>query len=228
MEKLGNITLYNADCLDIMREMPDNAIIVTDPPYNMNYHYNIYKDNKEENDYLEMLYSIFNRHRHIIIHYPEMLYKYAIRLGKAPDKVISWVYNANTPRQHRDIAFFGINPDLTKGKQEYKNTNDKRIKQRILEGKQARMYDWFEISQVKNTSYEKTEHPCQIPEKVIEKILSILPKDSIIIDPFMGSGTTAIVADKLKMEYIGIELDEKYYNISKQRLANHQLQTRLF
>ena len=44
----------------------------------------------------------------------------------------------------------------------YKNLNDKRIKARIAAGKTgAKLYDWWEINQVKNVSKEKTEHPCQ-------------------------------------------------------------------
>lgn len=43
-----------------------------------------------------------------MIHYPEFLHKFSIALEKAPDRVVSWVYNSNTPRQHRNIAYWGI------------------------------------------------------------------------------------------------------------------------
>ena len=48
----------------------------------------------------------------------------------------------------------------------------KRIQKRISEGKTgAKLYDWWNINQVKNVSKEKTEHPCQIPEELISKII---------------------------------------------------------
>jgi DNA modification methylase len=140
-----------------------------------------------------------------------------------PEKVVSWVYNSNTGKQHRDIAFFGIKPDFRKVGQPYKNPKDKRIAKRISEGKTAKLYDWWEINQVKNVSAEKTEHPCQMPLKVMENIIGILPDGFTIIDPFLGSGTTAVACLNLKRNFIGVELDHKYFEISKQRLFNHPI-----
>lgn len=163
----------------------------------------------------------------VIIHYPENLYKLSFQIGKFPEKVISWVYNSNTGKQHRDIAFFGVKPDMSKVRQPYKNLNDKRIKERIARGcKGAKLYDWWNINQVKNVSKEKTEHPCQMPLEVMKNIAGILPDDCLIIDPFMGSGTTGVAVLEMNKEqnanreFIGIELDEKYFNIAKERIAN--------
>lgn len=52
----------------------------------------------------------------------------------------------------------------------------------------------------------------------MKKIIGILPKDSIIIDPFMGSGTTGVACKELGYQFIGIELDEHYFNIAKERM----------
>ena len=133
---------------------------------------------------------------------------------------MSWVYNSNTGKQHRDIAFFGVKPDFRKVGQDYKNPTDKRIAKRIADGKTARLYDWWEINQVKNVSAEKTAHPCQMPLKVMENIIGILPDDYLIIDPFLGSGTTALACQKYNRKFIGIELDPKYFEIAKQRIFN--------
>ena len=46
---------------------------------------------------------------------------------------MSWVYNSNTGKQHRDIAFFGVKPDFRKVGQDYKNPTDKRIAKRSAE-----------------------------------------------------------------------------------------------
>lgn len=194
------------------------CIFVSDPPFNIGYHYGEYKDKMNEDDYYTWLFSIFGNNKSVIVHYPESLFKYAIKIGYAPEKVVSWVYNSNTGKQHRDIAFFGVKPDFRQVGQDYKNPTDKRIAKRIAEGKTARLYDWWEINQVKNVSAEKTAHPCQMPLKVMENIIGILPKGYTIIDPFMGSGTTGVACKKYNIDFIGIEMDLKYFNIAKQRI----------
>lgn len=67
---------------------------------------------------------------------------------------------------------------------------------------------------------ENTDHPTQKPEKLVAKIIlaSSLP-GQVILDPFLGSGTTAVVAKKLGRKYIGIELDEDYACLALKRLA---------
>lgn len=194
------------------------VIFVSDPPFNIGYHYNTYKDRMKEDEYYDFLIKIFGANKQVIIHYPEYLYKYSFYTGLLPEKVVSWVYNSNTAKQHRDIAFFGVKPDFRKVGQPYKNPNDKRIAKRIAEGKKARLYDWWEINQVKNVSKEKTEHPCQMPYEVMKRVIGILPEEFIIIDPFMGSGTTALACVEFNRNFIGIELDEKYFNIANDRI----------
>jgi DNA modification methylase len=71
-------------------------VIVTDPPFNIGYHYNNYKDNMGSQEYYEMLASIFQYSPFVVIHYPEEIYKIAFQVGEFPDKVVSWVYNSNT------------------------------------------------------------------------------------------------------------------------------------
>lgn len=222
--------LYNDNSLDIFAELIDkykneNVIIVTDPPFNINYKYSKYSDNMDETEYYEMIEFFINDLPSVIIHYPEQLYKISFQIGKFPEKVISWVYNSNTAKQHRDIAFFGIKPNMNQVKQPYKNPNDKRIKERIARGCEgAKLYDWWEINQVKNVSKEKTSHPCQMPLQVMKNIVGILPYDCVIIDPFMGSGTTGeAVIEMNRMQnanrkFVGIEIDEDYYKIACERL----------
>jgi DNA modification methylase len=193
-------------------------VIVTDPPFNIGYHYNNYKDNMEAEEYYEMLASIFQYSPFVVIHYPEEIYKIAFQVGEFPEKVVSWVYNSNTAKQHRDIAFFGIKPDFRQYGQPYKNPTDKRIMQRIADGKTARLYDWWEINQVKNVSKDKTAHPCQMPLEVMKRIVGILPPNYTIVDPFMGSGTTGLACKLLNRNFIGIEMDAEYYDIAQKRI----------
>jgi DNA modification methylase len=215
--------LFLGDCNEILSALDidyDKAIFVSDPPFNIGYHYNEYKDNMVEKDYFAMLANLFGKHNHVLIHYPESLYQHSANIGKVPKRVVSWVYNSNTAKQHRDIAFFGVEPLFRNIGQEYKNPNDKRIIKLMAEGKSARLYDWWEINQVKNVSAEKTEHPCQMPYEVMRRIIGILPSDFVIIDPFMGSGTTGVACQSLGRDFIGIEIDSEYYEIAKQRITN--------
>jgi len=217
------VTIYNGDCLEILNSINidyNKVIFVSDPPFNIGYHYNEYNDKMSETDYYNWLKNIFGNNKQVIIHYPEYLYKHSYNINMFPDKVVSWVYNSNTGKQHRDIAFFGFKPDFKKVTQDYKNPKDKRIAKRIEEGKSAKLYDWWEINQVKNVSFEKTEHPCQMPLKVMDNIIGIIPEDYIIIDPFMGSGTTALSCLRYNRKFIGIEIDKKYFKISKDRILS--------
>ena len=221
MHQFSHGVLFNGDCQEVMTDIGyiEKAIIVSDPPFNQNYHYSTYKDNKPEDEYYEWLSDIFYPYPSVIIHYPESLYKLAFQMGKFPERVVSWVYNSNTAKQHRDIAFFGVKPDFNKVRQPYKNPNDKRIKARIEEGKTgAKLYDWWNINQVKNVSKKDSTHPCQMPLEVMKNIVGLLPEDAVIIDPFMGSGTTAVACEALNRKWIGIEMDEVYFTESIQRI----------
>ena len=67
---------------------------------------------------------------------------------------------------------------------------------------------------------ERTEHPAQYPEKLIERIvLAGTNENDIVLDPFMGSGTTAVVAKKLNRKYLGYETMPEYCEIANNRLA---------
>ncbi len=66
---------------------------------------------------------------------------------------------------------------------------------------------------------ENTDHPTQKPEKMLAKIiLASSNEGDVVFDPFLGSGTTSVVAKKLKRHYIGIEIDELYCCLAERRL----------
>ena len=218
---MGTIIL-NEDFRNIDKkyfEKFNRVITITDPPYNQNYHYSKYSDKLKIEEYINLLSNI--NYPCIIIHYPEEsinILPKAIRVNC--EQVVSWVYNSNTGKQSRLISWWGCKPDFKKEIQPYKNLKDKRIQERIKNGKLgAKLYDWWEINQVKNVSKEKTEHPCQIPIQLMERIIKITcNQDDLIFDPFAGSGTTLIAAKNLGYNSLGCEIDEKYFEIIKQRI----------
>jgi DNA modification methylase len=210
------IEIINKDFRDCI--IP-NGLVITDPPYNQSYKYNSYKDKISIDNYIELLSKIPTPC--VIIHYPEETINILPKAFKINcEQIVCWVYNSNTGKQSRLISWWGCKPDFKKFTQPYKNPNDKRIKKRILDGKTgAKLYDWWEINQVKNNSKQKTNHPCQIPEEIIKRIIhTTAKKDDIIIDVFAGSGTTSKVAKQMGFDSISYEIDKNYCNIINDRL----------
>jgi site-specific DNA-methyltransferase (adenine-specific) len=79
---------------------------------------------------------------------------------------------------------------------------------------------WDDISIPYWSMPENTDHPTQKPEKLIAKlILASCPEGGLVLDPFLGSGTTSVTAKKLKRKYIGIEMNEEYCVWAEKRLA---------
>jgi len=79
---------------------------------------------------------------------------------------------------------------------------------------------WTDITVPFWSMKENTEHPTQKPEKLLAKIiLASSKKNDLVFDPFLGSGTTSVVAKKLKRNYLGIEIDETFACVAEKRLA---------
>jgi site-specific DNA-methyltransferase (adenine-specific) len=77
---------------------------------------------------------------------------------------------------------------------------------------------WTDIHRIKHNS-KRDPHPCQLPLHLMDRlILLTTDENDIILDPFSGTGTTAISAKRLGRQYIGFELDEKYAEISQEKL----------
>jgi DNA modification methylase len=212
--------VINDDFRNHLYKFTQDAFIISDPPYNQNYHYSEYSDNLHIDDYAEMLKHAFGDQKAVIISYPEETINI---LGKILDKceqVVSWVYPSNTAKQSRLITWWGCKPDLRKGGQDYKNSTDKRIAKRIADGKRARLYDWWEINQVKNVSKKNNPHPCPIPYELAKRIIETTTEvGDLIIDPFAGSGTILKAAKDLDRRYLGFEIDKTYCDYAEKELS---------
>lgn len=74
----------------------------------------------------------------------------------------------------------------------------------------------------------KTIHPTEKPEKLMERIILIGSEEGdTVLDPFMGSGTTGVVAKQLNRNFIGIEIDSTYFKIAKDRIENTHAKSNL-
>lgn len=198
----------------------DEALIVSDPPYNQNYHYKQYSDALTQKSYEELLVAAFKGRRAVIIHYPEESINVLPKLLGECQEVVSWVYPSNTRKQHRLVTWWNCKPDFSKLGQAYKNPQDKRIAARIQLGKMARLYDWWEINQVKNVSKGDNPHPCPIPYELAYRLIAITAMENdTIIDPFAGSGTIIKAAYDLHRKAIGYEIDKTYSDYGNKTLG---------
>ena len=195
--------IYCSDNRQVLPLFPDKSfdLVLTDPPYNIGFDkYDVYTDDLEDIDYINML-AQFKGWNSIIMQYPEEMMRFVVPALGIPDEVMAWFYATDMPnRNFRLVNFYGILPDYSKVRQPYRWANDKRTRQLIVNGSAgAKHYDWIgDIPIVRNISPEKTEHPCPIPQLLVSRLIQLATEaDTLILDPFLGSGTTAVAANAL-------------------------------
>lgn len=214
--------VVHGDIRDHLDKIPEDAFLISDPPYNQGYHYSTYRDRLSDGDYINLLFEVFHGRKSVIMMYPEETINLfgGGEMGLC-EQVVSWVYPSNTAKQHRLISWWNCKPDMRKVGQPYKNPTDKRIAKRIAEGKTARLYDWWEINQVKNVSKKDNPHPCPIPYEVAERmVLTTTEEGDMVVDPFCGSGTVLLTAKNNGRKYLGFDVDEKYCEVAKEVLKD--------
>lgn len=220
------VDIVHGDFRSFMQDIPGGFVVVTDPPYNIKYKYDSYSDNLSDEEYIELI-SSFRGLKTAIIHYPEETMRYFVPALGVPDEVNVWAYNSNLPsRHHRLINYYGLKPDYTKVLQPYKNPNDSRIRKRIAAGIEgARSYDWFsDIQMVKNVSKDKYNHPCPVPVELMERIIKLTTEEGdLIVDPFTGSGTTAIACMNTNRRFVGFEVSKAYVDMARARVHEHRV-----
>ena len=107
-------------------------------------------------------------------------------------------------------------PQKYPGKRHYKGENKGELSGNPL-GKNPS--DVWDIPNVKANHIEKTEHPCQFPVVIPQRLIKALtPEKGIVMDPFSGAGTSGVAAILEGRRFVGAELNSEYYNIAKKRL----------
>jgi DNA (cytosine-5)-methyltransferase 1/site-specific DNA-methyltransferase (adenine-specific) len=225
---------YLADSFVFVKELKKNDIIVnhiiTDPPYNISKENNFSTmasprkgvdfgewDKRFDlfgwiGDYVELL----DKNGSIIIFCSYLYISYIIDELKANNievkDVLIWRKSNPMPRninrryvQDMEFAIWGVK----KGAKWVFNKPEEVPYLRSI----------FETSLV--SGLEKTSHPTQKSLKLMKDIIEIhTNKGDVILDPFMGSGSTGVAALELERKFIGIDNDEKYYKIALKRLAS--------
>lgn len=78
---------------------------------------------------------------------------------------------------------------------------------------------WSDISPIVLWSKERVEHPTQKPVQLMERCVSLWSNErDLVLDFTMGSGSTGVACKNLNRDFIGIEIDKKYFDIAKQRI----------
>lgn len=107
-------------------------------------------------------------------------------------------------------------PQLYPSKKGYKGKNKGKLTCNPL-GKNPG--DVWLFENIKHNHEEQTIHPAQFPETLVERIILVTTKkNDVVLDPYMGSGTTAIVAKNLNRQYLGAEIDKEYFELCQKRL----------
>ena len=239
--------IIEGDCLDIMKSIPDNSIDITfaDPPFNLKKKYNGYKDSKEFDEYLkwskQWIYEMVRITKptgSIFVHnIPKWLTYYASFLNEIAyfKHWIAWdaptaPMGKSLQPSHYGILYFV--KDLKKAKFYELRYPHKRCRKcsyllKDYGGKKASLHPfgplisdvWTDIHRIKHNKY-RDEHPCQLPIHLLERIILMsTDEDDIVLDPFVGTGTSVIAAKRLGRKFIGIDIDEKYVTITKNKLS---------
>ena len=170
----------------------------------------------------------FNIHDTMIWEKPTFTATGSLAIRYAPVFEYMFVFSRGRPKTFNPIK---DRPTKSDGEQ-YHGTvrqNDGNTKQVCNSGKLiskfGQRFNVWHIAGV-HSKTERTGHPAQFPIRLAQDhIISWSNEDDIILDPFMGSGTTGVACLNTSRKFIGIEIDEKYFNIAKQRIETQEFYT---
>jgi site-specific DNA-methyltransferase (adenine-specific)/modification methylase len=214
VERIGDCTLYLGDCLEIMPTLGPVDAVVTDPPYGIGHkaHSNTalqngkprikaYADAKIEGDSADFDPSPWLNFPDVILwganHYAQALPRGRWLVWNKLGHVEPWDSFSDV-----EIAW-----------------HNRRGSDRIFS------LLWKGLAQGEKAGGGTRFHPTMKPIGLMMWCLSFVPDAKTILDPFMGSGTTGVACVKLGRKFIGIEIDEAYFNIACERIrdASHDL-----
>lgn len=201
------VTIYHGDCLEVMRRFEDESfgLVLTDPPYGIDLKYDIYEDT--ESNWYDLMDKVLPE----IIRLSKMTILPSCKINRLPwiyknyppDWLICW-YKGSTGHASY-IGFNDWEPHLVYG----------RIRDRLY------MHDYFQTkSSPKKGGFN---HPCPKPIEWANWLIKRATKDTdTILDPFIGSGTTLVAAKALGRKAVGIDISEKYCELTVERLRKQK------
>jgi DNA modification methylase len=237
--------LIHGDCLEKMKKMSDESVdaIIVDIPY-----FNVVKDdfdnqwgNKEEyllwcNNIIAQMYRILRKSGSIMM-FTGRQHNHSICLlldtnGFIEKRIIIWSRKRgfNTTRGHalssgyEPICYYTKSEDYTFNSIKVKvNSTRKEYTKTILKDGVSLSDVWSDIPALPHNSKEKVNHPTQKPIALMERCISLISnKGDMILDFCMGSGSTGVACLNTNRNFIGIEKDDKYFEIAKNRIKQHK------
>jgi site-specific DNA-methyltransferase (adenine-specific) len=229
------IDLRFGDCLEVMKTIPDGSIeaIITDPPYGTTA---CKWDSVIDFDLMwEQLNRIIKPNGAIVLHSSQP-FTSALIMSNPKKYRHQWVWNKNNSAGFatakirpfaicEDIIVFGLNkvnyyPQMTKGKMRkkggYSSSDNYGLKPTLSYNDQYYPKNLINIS---NASQKGKQHPTQKPIELMEYLIKTYTNENeTVLDFTMGSGTTGVAAKNLNRNFIGIEQEEKYFNIAEERI----------
>ena len=211
------VNLLHGDCLELMKDIPDESIdmILTDPPYGMNYqsgyrkvtHDKIHGDSGLDwlDDFVNEIYRVSkpNTAHYVFCSFHHIdKFKQAIEKKFKVKNILTWVKNNTSmgdlkgdfaPKTEFIILFH-------KGRRLINGTRDPNV---------------LEFKRTQNKLHP-TQKPVDMAEYMIEKFSD---EGDVILDPFMGSGTTGVACINTNRNFIGMELDAGYFEVAKDRVG---------
>jgi len=252
--------ILNGDCLKKLAGLPAGSVDLAfaDPPFNIGYEYDVYRDSRHKTDYLKWTDDWLRAVKRVLkptgSFYVAIGDEYAAEmkvrldgLGYTMRNWIIWHYTFGVSctkkfsRSHAHIFYyaadakrFTFNPDPVRVPSARQTMYaDRRANPVgklpddtwVLRPQESPEHfredsDTWHLNRVCGTFKERTQlHPCQMPESVLERIISVSsnPGD-IVLDPFAGSGTTLAVAKRLRRRFLGVELSAEYTEAIRDRL----------
>ena len=225
-EQFGNIKLYNADCMEVIKGMPNRNIdlIITDPPYKFENKGGGFfaKNNSTQRTYLDNLRNIkcteFEPLPFLDI-LKDKLKKFYGYFFCNKSLVEDYIRFARDNKYIFDILVMAKSNPIPS----YNNHHLSDLEYVIMIRENGTYFskhkniDDFRKFYLKSS--KKGMHPAEKPVDLIERYIRTSSKEGdVIFDPFMGSGTTGVACVNTNRSFVGIELDNNYFNIAKTRV----------
>jgi len=208
------VDLYLGDCLEILPTLADNSVdaVITDPPYGIG--------EARNNNASRSLLAI-SKDYGISDWDDERIPEFIPLIQRLTDNIV--IFGGNYYADLLPPSMGWIVWDKHNGKTDFADCELAWTSQH----RAIRQIDWTWHGMIRQGN-EKRYHPTQKPFGVMKWIVENYtnPGDTIL-DPFMGSGTTGIACIQTGRNFIGIEIDPKYYEIAENRIAEAQLQMRM-
>ena len=223
------VTIYHGDCRDILPELPDKGInlVFGDPPYNV-FGLDAFVDlsvyRKWSKLWIGDCFRTLNNNGAFIIAGRQPVISYLLvdicNSGKVFREFITWYKTDGiTPAREYHSTNYEQFAVFTKWMPRTFNFIPVESKSRNY-GTERNAGSVWEHCKIASHHKEGTEHPTQKPELFLKRFIETYSNlNDLILDPFLGSGTTAYCAKKLNRKCIGIEIEEKYCEIAARRCS---------